>query len=337
MEGYGSDIAPYITTIFNKGDYGIPSDPIRFDSQDLLEREAEYGKAGFQLQFMLNTQLSDLERFPLKVKDLLIMSTDLEKGPMEINWLPHPDRIAKELPNVAMAGDHMYYIAGSSQEFSEYTGSVMSIDPSGRGKDETSYAVVKILNGYLTVRRCGGLPGGYDDATLDKLARIAESEKVNAVIIEANFGDGMFEKLFQPVLFKYHKCSLEEVKHSIQKEKRIIDTIEPVMMRHKLIIDPDVILDDFQSVQKYETSMKMEKSLIYQLTRICHDRGALKHDDRLDALAIAVAFFTESLARDEQEGLRREREDRRQAEILRFQSHATGGPSKRSRKWNVLH
>jgi hypothetical protein len=60
----------------------------------------------------------------------------------------------------------------------------MSIDPSGRGKDETGYAVVKMLNGFLFVTRAGGLQGGYDTPTLTKLAKIAKEEGVNQVIID---------------------------------------------------------------------------------------------------------------------------------------------------------
>jgi hypothetical protein len=37
---------------------------------------------------------------------------------------------------------------------------------------------------------------------------------------------------------------------------------------------------------------------MYQLTPITRERGALAHDDRLDALAIAVAFWVEQMARD---------------------------------------
>jgi hypothetical protein len=125
----------------------------------------------------------------------------------------------------------------------------MSIDPAGRGKDETGYAVVKMLNGFLYVRRAGGLPGGYDMATLEKLSQIAKEEKVNHVIIEANFGDGMYTELIKPVMARVHPCMIEEVKHSTQKERRIIDTIEPVMNRHKLVFDSSVIEEDCTGIR----------------------------------------------------------------------------------------
>ncbi|UZT50053.1 terminase large subunit [Enterobacter phage 01_vB_Eclo_IJM] len=40
------------------------------------------------------------------------------------------------------------------------------------------------------------------------------------------------------------------------------------------------------------------------MTRISRERGALAHDDRLDALAIGVQFFVESTAKDAVKGQR---------------------------------
>jgi Holliday junction resolvasome RuvABC endonuclease subunit len=278
---------------------------------------------------MLNTSLSDTERYPLKVRDLIVMDSAVDRAPMKIEWMPDPKRELKALPNLAMASDRFYQFAAHSDTFADYTGSVMSIDPSGRGKDETGYAVVKMLNGYLHVRRCGGLPGGYENATLEQLARIAKDEKVNHVIIEANFGDGMYTELIKPILAKSHPCIVEEVKHSTQKERRIIDTLEPVLNRHRLVFDRMVIEDDYRTAQAYEADNKYTKSLIYQMTRISYDKGSLKHDDRLDALAIAVAYWTERMAQDADKGVANEREKLLDKELEDFMANAIGR-SKRS-------
>src|SRR5690625_594667 len=240
---YGNDLAPSVAKLYDEGQYGIPVCP-RFDMETLFERRAEYGSAAYQLQFMLNTKLSDEERYPLKVKNLIIAEVPPEEAPMEVFWLPNPDRHLKNLPNLAMAGDSYYSPAGFGNVFDKYAGKVMAIDPAGRGGDETGYAVVFQLNGYLWVPEAGGLPGGYDDETLDKLAVIAERHKVNSVIIESNFGDGMYSKLFEPVLLKRHRCIVEEVRHSQMKEMRIADTLEPVISQHRLIVSPSVIKSD---------------------------------------------------------------------------------------------
>jgi hypothetical protein len=199
----------------------------------------------------------------------------------------------------------------------------MSIDPAGRGKDETGYAVIKMLNGYLWVRRCGGLQGGYDTNTLTTLAKIAEEEEVNYIVIEANFGDGMFTELIKPILARHRPCTVEEVKHSKQKEKRIIDTLEPVMNRHKLVVDTKVIEDDYKTAQAYDADNKFTKTLIYQLSRLSVDKGSLKHDDRLDALAIGVAYWVERMGQDESKGISREKTRLLDLELKSFISKRT--------------
>ncbi len=68
----GRKLAPVIA---DKGGHeGKPTDPLRFDDDDLLEREASYGKSGFALQFMLDVSLSDANKYPLKINDLMVMS-----------------------------------------------------------------------------------------------------------------------------------------------------------------------------------------------------------------------------------------------------------------------
>lgn len=319
-DGYANGLSPFIDTL----PYTVnqPTDPIRFDDSDLIEREASYGKAGFAMQFMLSTQLSDLERFPLKVRDLLIMPIDGETAPLKITWGPLDDRQYRDLPNVAMRGDHMYQPMNVGDIASEFTGSVLTIDPSGRGSDETGYAVVKILNGYLYVTASGGLQGGYDTDTLIELAAIAKNHKVNQVVVESNFGDGMYTRLLEPVLRKMYPVSVEEVRHSTQKERRIIDTLEPVMMKHKLVIDPAVIENDYRTAMKYEQAVRQSKMLIYQLTRITTERGCLKHDDRLDALAMAVGYFTDQMARDEDMGVNMIKEEALDRELELFMQNS---------------
>lgn len=335
-EAYGEKLAPYIRKLMVKLPPGAPTDPRRFTDHDLAARRAEYGAAGFSLQFMLNTALSDTERYPLKIKDLIVMDVAPDRAPMRVDWLPDYKREVK-LPNLAMSGDRFYAPAGHSETFAEYQGCVMSIDPSGRGKDETGYCIIKNLNGYLFVVAAGGLPGGYDTPTLMQLAKLAAKHSVNHVIIEANFGDGMFTELCKPVFAKIHPCVLEEVKHSTQKERRIIDTLEPIMNRHKLIFDRMVIEDDYRTAQHYEGDNKYTKTLIYQMTRICYDRGAIKHDDRLDALAIAVAYWAERIGIDADKGVAQEKERLLDQELSNFMDHVMGrGSGANNTRWISL-
>ena len=335
-EKYGGSLAPYIRKLMETKPEGTTTDPQRFTDLDRAARQAEYGRAGFSLQFMLSTQLSDTERYPLKIRDLIVMDVPLDRAPMKVEWMPDYKKELRDLPNLAMAGDRFYSYAGHSEEFSDYTGTVMAIDPSGRGKDETGYAVIKMRNGFLWVRRAGGLPGGYDTPTLQRLAMIAKEEKVNHIIIEANFGDGMYTSLFNPVITKIHPCMVEEVKHHQQKERRIIDTIEPVLSRHKIVFDRNLIEDDYRTAQGYDGDNKFTKTLVYQMTRICYDKGALKHDDRLDALSMAVGYWTEQMAQDADKGIQRDRDEALNNELRKFIETSTGARLGRSNSFNSI-
>lgn len=300
-EFYGDRLAKIIADKYDNNPElyaGKPTDPRRFDEEEIYKRRLSYGKAGFALQFMLNTNLSDQEKYPLKVQDLMIANLSLDEANLKWYWSNDRQLRINDLPCVALKGDYFYEPQGRSNEVFEYTGTVMAVDPSGRGKDETSYAVVKYLNGYLFVLEVGGTREGYSDSTLRQLANKAKIYGVNEIVIEGNFGDGMFSQLFKPVLNDIHPCSVTEVKNYAQKEARIIDTLEPVMMRHKLIIHKQVIIDDYQV---YENAPAY--SLIYQMTRLSRDRGALAHDDRLDALCMAVAYWLAVMDRDEEIGM----------------------------------
>lgn len=299
-----------------------PVDPLRFDENDLLERELSYGRSGFSLQFMLDTSLSDQDRYPLKLSDLVVMSLNTEKAPENVIWTRQPMNVLTDLPNVGLNGDKFYSPLQTIGDWIAYTGSVMAIDPAGRGKDETAYAIVKMLNGNLYLTASGGFQGGYTPETLQSLADLIKAHKVNHVLIEANFGDGMFTELLKPYLVKTHPVTTEEVKHSIQKEKRIVDTLEPVLNQHRLIVDMDLIDRDYKSCQHYPTDKATRYMLFYQLTRITRDRGALAHDDRLDALAIAVGYWVEQMAADVDSQIKERRDQLLQDELDKFMSNA---------------
>ena len=278
---------------------GKATEPTRFSDIDLLEREMSYGRSGFAMQFMLDTRLSDIDRHPLKLNDLIVADIDNEVAPERLVWAQAPDLVWDgSVPNVGFSGDRYHRPFKTVGEHIPFTGSVLAIDPSGRGKDETGYAVVKMLNGMLFVPDAGGLQGGYSEETLKALAMIAKNHQVNAIIVESNFGDGMFNEIFKPVLNKIHPCTMEEVRHNIQKERRIIDTLEPIMNQHRLIVSPDVIRKDFETAQGYPPELQLRYQLMYQMSRITKDRGAITHDDRLDALSIGIAYWVEQMNQD---------------------------------------
>lgn len=301
---YGSRLAPAVCAkLGSRPDChaGDPTDPRRFSHLDLRERALSYGAAGFARQFQLRTRLSDAERYPLKVHDLIMLDCDKENAPEKPIWCNDDTFLLPIDTNLAMDGDWFYRPMSLVGKWIPYSGIVMAIDPAGRGKDETSYAVVAMLNGYLYVLACGGFQGGYEEHVLRALAEIAKLYKVQHVVIEANFGDGMFTRLLTPHLTKEWPVTCEEVKHNIQKEKRLCDTLEPVIQGHRLILDISILEQDYRSLSRYPQDQQLTYSLIHQMTRLTREKGALVHDDRLDALAIAVAYWVESMASDADE------------------------------------
>jgi hypothetical protein len=319
-KAYGGKLAPLLYESLQtnlEAVYGLPTDPRRFSDEDLLERELSYGRSGFALQFMLDTSLSDQDKYPLKISDLMIYSCDKDTAPEKMVYGIFKQ--LSELPNVALSGDR-FYAPEDTIGRQEYSGSVLAIDPSGRGSDETAYAVVKMLNGFLHVPAAGGIAGGYSNETLKSLAELAKEHKVNAVLIESNFGDGMFTELLKPHMLKTYPVSMEEVRHTKQKEARIIDTLEPVMNQHRLVIDPKVIQKDYETVQHLPPEKAQRYMLIYQMTRITRQRGALAHDDRLDVLAMAVQYWVDQMAADVDAAMNERKNELLDAELDKFMS-----------------
>lgn len=299
---YGTRLAPLIVAMADKAEPESSTDPRRFTSADLAERELSYGRSGFALQFMLDTRLSDANRYPLKLGDLIFADLDNDMAAVKYVWAADPNLRITDAANFGFSGDYCHRPMWMDEVFGEYTGRIMWIDPSGRGKDETAYAVLFMLHGYVFLMDWGGFIGGYDDDTLKALSAIAAEHKVREVNIEDNFGNGMFSELFKPVLHKVHNVTITNHTSVGQKEKRIIDTLEPVMNRHKLIVNRKLLAKD------YNTSVGASQTLgdtashysgFYQLTHITHQRGALRHDDRVEALAAAVSRYVRTIAQDE--------------------------------------
>lgn len=302
------------------GEAGQPTDPDRFDEEDLQERSISYGRSGFAKQFMLDTSLSDAERYPLKLSDLIVTDIDHERAPERLVWARSPELELRDLPNPGFRGDRFYSPLRLVGDMLPFTGSILAVDPSGRGADRTAICVMKVLNGTLYVPEWRGIKGGYSQDALMDIAQTAMKHQVNMVLTESNFGDGMFSALLGPVMRAIYPVAIEEVRHNIQKEARIIDTLEPVMNAHKLVVARKVFehhdIDD--SISPAE---RVLHDPAYQLTHITRDRGSLKHDDLIDVLAIAAAYWLDAVGLDAETAMRRRQEALHEEEIRRHLEH----------------
>ena len=285
----------------------------RFREEDLLERESSMGRSNFMLQFMLDTSLSDAEKFPLKFADLIVNSVNPTHAPENIIWCSDPDNIVKDLPCVGLPGDYYYRPMAIQGEWLEYAETICSVDPSGRGADETVATFLSQLNGLIYVHEMYASKDGYSDKTLLQILRRCRKYDASTLLIESNFGDGIVSELFRKhCQTTKTNINIEETRANVRKEDRIIDSLEPVFNQHRLVIDPKVIEWDYASNANEATENRFQYMLGYQISRMCREKGAVRHDDRIDSLAQGVKWFTDALAISAQQQIK----DRRHEEWI---------------------
>jgi hypothetical protein len=74
----------------------------------------------------------------------------------------------------------------------------------------------------------------------------------------------------------------------------------------------------------YSIEHHQRYQLFFQLTRITRDKGALAKDDRLDALAMAVAYWAKALSVETEKVVQANRDKLMQKELERYLAHAVG-------------
>ena len=299
LSNYENLLAPQLQEDIDAGaEIWKVTDPDRFDNDDLLEREASMGRSNFMLQFMLDTSLSDAEKFPLKMSDLIVTSVNPKLAPSHVVWCSDPQNVIKDAPTVGLPGDYFYSpMQFGEGEWNPYTETICSIDPSGRGTDETAAAYISQYNGFLYLHEMRAYRDGYSDNTLLDILRGCKKYGVTKLLVETNFGDGIVAELFRKHLQQAKQAiDIEEVRANVRKEDRIIDALEPVLNQHRLVIDRSVIDWDYKSNADAPPEDRLLYMLFYQMSRMCREKGAVKHDDRLDCLAQGVKYYTEALA-----------------------------------------
>ena len=297
IANYEGLIAPQLQADIDNGAQAWDvTDPDRFSDNDLIEREASMGRSNFMLQFMLDTSLSDAEKFPLKMADLVVTSVNPQSAPDSVVWCSDPKNVIKELPTVGLPGDYFYSPMQLQGEWGPYQETICSIDPSGRGTDETAAAYISQRNGYLYLHEMRAYRDGYSDTTLLDILKGCKKFNVTKLVIETNFGDGIVAELFKKHLQQTQQhIDVEEVRANVRKEDRIIDSLEPILNQHRLIVDKSVIEWDYRSNKDEAPEKRLLYMLFYQMSRMCREKGAVRHDDRLDCLAQGVKYFTDAI------------------------------------------
>ena len=265
------------------GEAGEATQPERFSFDVLMERQAKIGPRLFALHYKLDTSLADAEKYPLRLADLIVIDVNKDICPEKIVWAQ--SQPMKAVPSFGMAGDMIYEPMWVSDNYTEYLQTLMFIDPSGRGRDETAICISSFANGYIFIHELLGLEGGYDKATLMKIAKLANEYDIKSIYVESNFGDAMFCQLLAPVVASIcgGNLAIEEYRVGGRKESRLLESLEPVMSSHRLVFNRRAVVSE-------ETQR--------QITRLHDARGALPRDDRVDVLAASVSHWHELLHLD---------------------------------------
>ena len=293
---YEGLLAPQLVDDIDQGAEKWDVTDDRFDNEDLIEREASMGRSNFMLQFMLDTSLSDAEKFPLKCADLIVTSVNPTTAPESVVWCSDPQKVIKDLPTVGLPGDYFYSPMQLQGTWDPYQETICSVDPSGRGSDETAAAYISQRNGFLYLHDMRAYRDGYSDNTLLDILKGCKKYGVTKLLIETNFGDGIVSELFRKHLQQTKQgIDIEEVRANVRKEDRIIDSLEPILNQHRLVIDRSVIEWDFKSNPQAAPEERLVYMLFYQMSRMCREKGAIRHDDRIDALAQGVQYYTDAL------------------------------------------
>jgi len=308
---YEGLLAPQLQEDIDKGvEAGECTDPDRFDNEDLLQREAAMGRSNFMLQFQLDTTLSDAEKFPLKMADLVITSVNPKEAPDNVIWCSDPRNVLKDLPTVGLPGDYFYSPMQLQGEWTPYQETICAVDPSGRGTDETAACYLSQKNGFLYLHEVRAYRDGYSDATLLDILKGCKKYNATTLVIETNFGDGIVSELFKKHIQQTkQRILIDEIRANVRKEDRIIDSLEPVLNQHRLIVDRRVIDWDYNSNKDQPPEQRLLYMLFYQMSRMCRMKFAVKHDDRIDCLAMAVKYYIDALSISAQEQINLRKRD----------------------------
>jgi len=342
-------LAPQVARRLDSGEAkpGEPLDP-QFASDEALARvELKVGVAKSDQQLMLIPAAADSNAYPLKQRDLIVFTSGRDKAPASIVWGTHTSRGStqcEDIPVVGFTGDGLYRpIFVQDDMWLDFRGTKAFIDPAGDGADELAWAIVGQLHGYLYVKHVDAIGGEGSKTTTPNLERIGLSLREHGateVWIESNFGGSMLGQLLRPILNRFMlrpladtgqpdvrtndrfpdgwACYIQTVHNSVQKEVRIIDTLEPVMSTHRLVVADGVAADHV---------------LMKQLTRITKQRNCLEHDDRLDALAGAVAQFHDELDQDPATQARRAQQAEQERQMEQWMREVDDSSCKPRESW----
>ena len=280
------NLAPYLDKIRqeNPGVIHTITEVQRFTPEDIESRREAYGNSLFQLQYMLSTDLTDAERFPLQTKYLYVTDCDSERA-----------NLIYEDAGEMQTGQYLHRVYRPADQFSEfYDNAIMAVDPAGRGLDEAVAVVLKTLGGRVFIMDSYYSRDGYGEETMVEMINVAKKNKVSTIVIERNYGGGMFTELMIKYIKEHHADDIGvlDIITKGKKSRRLIEVIEPFLTAGKLVADRKWFNKEVENPQynMWQQAMSIDMDNIYS-----------NNDDRVDALGIGLDFLKQQLAVSEQD------------------------------------
>lgn len=285
---------------------GEPAVPHRFPIDEIAKREAR--RTYFRREFMLIAGKGQRARCPLILSDLVVMPLHRDQTPTPIMWGERDangSSTAMAMETMDRDGACIRRPAFVGQVIVPYAATKAGIDPAGRGDDRIGLAIVSQASNMFFLKHIDGLEGsssaGHRDATgeyvtgvYDIIATRLRDHMVREAYFEVNIDStGAWESLMQaairrarlepgqnPLFPEGWTCALLPIRNTGVKEHRIVDTLEPIVSSHRLVVDPSCV-----AVRGYAD---LYDEFQFQFSRIRRERRCLTEDGMLDALAIVL-------------------------------------------------
>jgi len=304
LPNYGDFLAPMVRAMYDEGEYnrtgyginknrGIAVDPI-MGSDDLNLNKERDQEAGYQLQFMLDTTLSDLERFPLRLSDLVITDVGKDHFP---DSLTVGNAASSRFKSSYIGNEELFTPTVTAPTMSKYRQKILYLDPAGGGKsgDDFVGVVMYAVQEYFCVPDILQLRGGSTIDNMEAMAKFAVEYKVDVIYIESNYGGNAVVNMMHAQLQGLQaRIGVVGDHASGNKEKRILERLTPVLRQRRLVISPTALESNFNHGAGFPPAQRQQYDLLFQIKRMSLLKDALLHDDSVDALASALGVLIDA-------------------------------------------
>lgn len=258
----------------------------RFPPDELAKKRSRMTPREWRLHMLLELGGDHVDERPLKLKHFVTLRHD-PKALTFPRLIEHGGPELTHLPRYSLDTDDGYFgPAIIHPDPVAYVATIAAVDPASgiAGRDEMGLSVVSVsASGHGIVRCCTGVRGTSPADTLDRTAALIASYRPTKVVCEAR-ADSLYPATLTTALAKRgHPIIVDAVFSGEKKGRRILDAVGVPLAAHRLVILEAVL----QADDAAET--------IKQIVSMTADARGLRHDDRVDSLAWAVAAIAPML------------------------------------------